>query len=58
MKRTGSNGYFFLSATFILLAVLWFFWLKNRTIAIVWFCTGIAELCIAVVARRKERNGK
>ena len=58
MKRTGSNGYFILSATFILLAFLWFFWLENRTIAIVWFCTGVAELCIAVVARRKERRGK
>lgn len=55
MKHS-SKGYFILSIIFIIISLLWFVWVKNTFLGVIWLCMGIAELIIALVSRKKENE--
>ena len=55
MKRS-STGCFILAVTWLLVSLLWFFWVKNITIGVVWLMIGVAELVIAFLMRHKEKR--
>lgn len=54
--KTSSTGCFILSVVWILVSLLWFLWVKNTAIGIIWLCIGIAELMIAFALRTKEKR--
>ena len=47
---------FVMAATFILLSLVWFFWIKNTTTAIIWLAAGLFELILGLIARAKGRS--
>jgi len=51
-----SKTHFILSALWTVTALLFFLWLNNSLVGIVWLCGGLAELVIALVCRKKERK--
>jgi len=54
--KTSSKALFFLSLTWIIVSLLWFLWVKNTTIGIIWLCLGIVELIIAIIRKKKEQK--
>ena len=52
--KLSSTGCFILAVTWLLVSLLWFFWVKNTTICIVWLIVGAAELVLAFIMRHKE----
>ena len=48
--KLSSTSCFILAVTWL----LWFFWVKNTTIGIVWLIVGAAELVLAFIMRHKE----
>ena len=55
MKRS-STGCFLLAVTWLLVSLLWFFWVRNITIGVVWLMIGVATLGIAFLMRHKEKR--
>ena len=55
MKRS-STGCFILAVTWLLVSLLWFFWVKNIAIGVVWLIIGVVELVIAFLMRHKEKR--
>ena len=58
MKRvkTGSTGFLVLSVTWILVSLLWFLWIKSPVIGTIWLLAGIAEMAIALIGRKRNRD--
>lgn len=56
--KNSSRGYFILSITFFLISLLWFLWIKNTIVGVIWLCIGIIELIIAVTSKRDELKRK
>lgn len=56
--KNNSRGYFILSITFFLISLLWFLWIKNTIVGVIWLCIGIIELIIAVTSKRDELKRK
>jgi len=56
IMKTSSKALFILSITWIIVSLLWFLWVKNTTIGIIWLCLGIVELIIAIIRKKKEQN--
>jgi len=54
--KTGSKALFILSATWIIVSLLWFLWIKSTAIGIIWLGLGIVELMIAIIRKRKEQK--
>ena len=54
--KTSSRGFFILSITWIMVSLLWFLWIKNTMIGVIWLCLGIVELMIAIIRKRKEQK--
>ena len=52
--KLSSTGCFILAVTWLLVSLLWFLWVKNTAIGIVWLIVGAVELAIAFVMRHKE----
>jgi len=52
--KTGSKALFALSVTWIIVSLMWFFWVKNTAIGIIWLCLGIVELIVAIIQKKKE----
>ena len=56
MMKTSSKALFMLSATWMIVSLLWFLWVKNAAIGITWLCLGIVELMIAIIRKKKEQK--
>ena len=54
--KLSSTGYFILAVTWLLVSLLWFFWVKNTAIGVVWLIVGAAELVLAFIMRHKEKR--
>ena len=54
--KLSSTGCFILAVTWILVSLLWFLWVKNTAIGIVWLIIGAAALVIAFLMRDKEKR--
>ena len=54
--RISSKGCFILAAAWLLVSLMWFFWVKNTAIGVVWLIVGAVELAIAFVMRHKEKR--
>lgn len=52
-----SKGNFILAIIWLVLSPAWFL-SENTAMAIIWLCTGVAELIIALVRRNKEKKSK
>lgn len=55
MKRR-STGFLVMAITWIIVSLIWFFCAKNTVVGVIWLCTGILELVIALISRKKERK--
>lgn len=53
--KNSSRAYFILSITFFLISLLWFLWIKNTIVGVIWLCIGIIELIIAVNTKKNEK---
>ena len=54
--KTSSKALFILSITWIILSLIWFLWIKNTMMGVIWLCLGIVELVIAIISKKKEQN--
>ncbi|MEE1125964.1 MAG: hypothetical protein U0L18_08560 [Acutalibacteraceae bacterium] len=54
--KTSSTGLFILSITWIIVSLLWFLWVKNTVIGVIWLCLGIIEFTIALIIKKKEKK--
>ena len=54
--KLSSTGCFVLAVTWLLVSLLWFLWVKNTAIGVVWLIVGAVELAIALVMRHKEKR--
>ena len=54
--KTSSKALFILSITWIILSFIWFLWIKNTMMGVIWLCLGIVELIIAIISKKKEQN--
>ncbi len=54
--KTSSKALFILSITWIILSLIWFLWIKNTMMGVIWLCLGIVELIIAIISKKKEQN--
>ena len=54
--KLSSTGCFVLAVTWLLVSLLWFLWVKNTAIGIVWLIVGVAELAIAFIMHHKEKR--
>lgn len=56
LMKLSSTGCFALAVTWLLVSLLWFLWVKNTAIGVVWLIVGAVELAIAFVMRHKEKR--
>ena len=56
LMKLSSTGCFVLAVTWLLVSLLWFLWVKNTAIGVVWLIVGAAELAIAFIIRQKEKR--
>ena len=54
--KTGSRGLFILAITWMVVSFIWFFWVKNTAIGVIWLCLGMVELMIAFISKKKEQK--
>ena len=54
--KLSSTGCFILAITWLLVSLLWFFWVKNTSIGVVWLIIGVVELVVAFIMRHKEKR--
>lgn len=54
--KLSSTGCFVLAVTWLLMSLLWFLWVKNTAIGIVWLIVGAAELAIAFIMHHMEKR--
>lgn len=54
--KTSSTGFLMLSITWLIVSLIWFFWVKNIAIGVIWLCAGIIELIIALVSRKNTKK--
>lgn len=56
LMKLSSTGCFVLAVTWLLVSLLWFLWVKNTAIGVVWLIVGAVELAISFVMRHKEKR--
>ena len=49
---------FIMAATFLLLSLVWFFWIKNTATGIIWLAAGLFELILGLIVRAKEKKAR
>lgn len=54
--KLSSTGCLILAVTWLLVSLLWFFWVKNTAIGVVWVIVGAIELGIAFIMRHKKKR--
>ena len=55
LMKLSSTGCFILAVTWLLVSLLWFLWVKNTAIGVVWLIVGGIELILAFIMRQKEK---
>lgn len=58
MKKMGNSRLFAFAAVSIVVSLLWFFWVKDIVIGIIWVCIGIGFFVVAVDRYVRERKKK
>ena len=53
MRRIGN---LILAIMWILMSLLYFFWVKNIAVGVIWLCGAIVELIIVWIRRNKEKK--
>lgn len=53
--KTGTKALFILSITWLIVSLLWFLWIRNNVVGIIWFCLGIAELVGAIIRKNRHK---
>ena len=56
LMKLSSTGCFVLAVTWLLVSLLWFLWVKNTAIGVVWLIVGGIELILAFIMRQKEKH--
>lgn len=56
IMKTSSKGLFILSIIWIVVSLMWFLWIKNVMIGVVWLGLGIVELIMALISKKKEEK--
>ena len=56
IMKTSSRGFFILSITWIMVSLLWFLWIKNAMIGVIWLGLGLIELFLATIGKKKEQK--
>lgn len=56
--KVRSKGCFIVSISWIFISLLWFLWVKNTAMGILWLLCGIIELVIALVMCFNEKKGR
>ncbi len=54
--KISSKALFILSITWIVVSLIWFIWVKNTAIGVIWLCLGIVELIVAIIKKKKEQK--
>lgn len=54
--KISDKGCLILAAVWFFVSLIWFLWIQNIAIGMVWLLCGMAELVIALVVRRKEKH--
>jgi len=54
--KTSSTGFLILSIIWIIVSLIWFLWIQNIAIGLIWLCAGIIELLIALISRKNKRD--
>ena len=54
--KISSTGCFALSITWILVSLLWFFWVGNAMVGVIWLAVGLIELLIALKLRKRKKE--
>ena len=49
-----STGLFILAVTWLIVSLLWFLWVKNTAIGVIWLTIGIVTLIIAFVNKKQK----
>ena len=56
--KTNGKTFIILGITFILCSAIWFLWVRNIAMGIVWLAIGILELCIAAFLYWKSKKNQ
>lgn len=56
MNKMSSKAYFIIAATFFVIAMMWFFWIKSTAVGIIWSVVAAIELIIALLVKHKEKE--
>lgn len=56
MMKVSSRGLFILAVTWMVVSLLWFLWVKDAVIGIIWLFLGLVELVIAFIRKKKENK--
>jgi hypothetical protein len=54
--KTNSKGVLIISIIWIIGSPIWFFWVGNTAMAVMWLCVGIIALISALIRSKKEKN--
>lgn len=54
--KNSSLDYLIIGINFIISSLLWFQWVKNTTLGVIWLCIGLVELLVALIIKKKEQK--
>jgi hypothetical protein len=54
MKK--SIAFFVMAICFALIALVWFIWVKNTTVGVIWLIAAVLELFVASAEHKKENK--
>lgn len=54
--KNSSRDYFILGVNFIISSLLWFQWVQNTIMGVIWLCLGLVELLVALIIKKKEKK--
>ena len=56
IMKISSKSFFVMSALWIIVSLIAFFWSENIILGIVWLCAGIMGFIIALISKKKEQK--
>lgn len=54
--KNSSRNHLILGVNFIISSLLWFQWVKNTPMGVIWVCIGLVELFVALIRKKKEKK--
>lgn len=54
--KISDKGCLILTVVWLFVSLIWFLWIQNTAIGVVWLLCGMAELLIALLVRCKEKH--